>query len=172
MVPISHEDGPDKCCNCIHGPDEYPFFINTEGEKRGTFSITIEPEDCCECAVLEYAFITEEVPGGFFGTQFNDFFEVSINSRGQNQAVLSSYVSNADSMNGLNLGAFNTLNPAATCCYVLNLNVKDRNPGLPIIFFGAVTNAVDPNLQSALCGKVYCADKDGKPVGSNKICQT
>jgi hypothetical protein len=75
-------------------------------------------------------------------------------------------------MNGLNLGAFNALNPAATCCYALNLNVKDRNPGLPITFSGAVANAVDANLQSALCGKVYCADKNGNPVGSKLISQT
>ena len=129
---------------------------------------TIQHDDPCECAVFEYAFITEEVPQGWFGTEFNDFFETSINS-GQSATVLSSYVSNADSVNGLNPGAFNAENPAATCCYVLNLNVKDRNLGLPITFAGAVANAVDPFLQSALCGRVYCADKTGKHVGNKLI---
>lgn len=51
---------------------------------------------------IRYRFITSEVPGGFFGTQFNDYFRVSI--RSQNGGGV---VSETNSMNGLGLGAFN-----------------------------------------------------------------
>ncbi|MBW7886348.1 MAG: hypothetical protein H3C34_27725, partial [Caldilineaceae bacterium] len=50
---------------------------------------------------VRYRFITSEVPGGYFGTKYNDYFSVSIRSQSGG-----GFVSEANSMNGLGLGAF------------------------------------------------------------------
>jgi hypothetical protein len=49
---------------------------------------------------VRYRFVTSEVPGGFFGSQYNDYFRVSIRSKKGGQA------GESNTMNGLGLGAF------------------------------------------------------------------
>lgn len=51
-------------------------------------------------AYIRYRFITAEVPGGYFGTQYNDYFSVTI--RVDNGA----YATVSHSMNELGIGAF------------------------------------------------------------------
>jgi AMOP domain len=54
------------------------------------------------CAVeVRYRFVTSEVPGGYFGSRFNDYFSVSIRSKQAQKSV-----QEANSMNGLGLAAF------------------------------------------------------------------
>jgi hypothetical protein len=49
---------------------------------------------------IKYKFQTNEVPGGFFGTQYNDYFIVTIRSDD------GSYTAYSNSMNALGIGAF------------------------------------------------------------------
>ena len=49
---------------------------------------------------VRYRFVTSEVPGGFFGTEFDDAFTVSVRSDGGGR------ISESASMNSLGLGAF------------------------------------------------------------------
>jgi hypothetical protein len=51
---------------------------------------------------IKYKFQTNEVPGGYFGTQYNDYYIVSIRSN------TGGYASVSHSMNELGLGAFDT----------------------------------------------------------------
>ena len=71
-----------------------------EGEQRVSRTITTEPG---QTAVgVRYRFITSEVPGGYFGSKFNDYFLVSIRSqkggtivyekKGMNELGLASFV--------------------------------------------------------------------------------
>lgn len=50
---------------------------------------------------IRYRFITTEVPGGYFGSQFNDYFRVSLRSQQGGGAQIEQ-----NSMNSLGLGAF------------------------------------------------------------------
>jgi hypothetical protein len=163
-------DGPSSCCASCGSddgvPDDNRFFISTECGTPNTGYVTIQPPMCdnnITCAVLEYSFITTEVPNGFFGTQFNDFFEVSITANADVLPIgIGEYVSATNSISGLDLGAFNDGTPAAsTCCYSLNLNLDNCNAGLPITFGAAVANAGDNFGPSALCGTVYFLDCEG-----------
>lgn len=144
--------------------------MSTDSDVDRNWQFTADPKDLCNvtCAVIEYAFITEEIPGNWFGTQFNDYFELSITADAGHIPIqrLDQAVSTANSIDGLGLGAFNN-NPfaAATCCYVLNLNIDPRNKGLPITFGVSVSNAIDNLFQSAICGRVYFADDAGNILG-------
>jgi hypothetical protein len=71
----------------IHGAQSISRTFQT---KPGTKSVTVR-----------YRFITSEVPGGYFGTEFNDYFSVSVRSQNAGGQIAES-----NSMNGLGLGAF------------------------------------------------------------------
>jgi len=162
---LAPTNGPGKCCDPRQSGH---FYVQTDNAERGTTIITLKPDNDCECAVLEYAFLTEEVPRQWFGTVFNDFFEVSITAGSNRPAQIQEFVSSSDSMNGLGLGAFDiTPDVASTCCYALNLNL-DRNRGLPITFGISVANAGDSIFQSAVCGRVHFIKKDGSECPASK----
>lgn len=63
-----------------------------------------------------FRFVTSEIPGGFFGTQFNDYYSVSIRSQSGGAANV-----NSNSMNALGLGAFDAA--GATGWYEVSLPV-------------------------------------------------
>jgi hypothetical protein len=50
---------------------------------------------------VRYKFVTTEVPGGYFGTQYNDYFNVSIRTQAEGGAGTES-----QTMNGLGLSSF------------------------------------------------------------------
>ncbi|BDA71762.1 hypothetical protein CAL7716_059280 [Calothrix sp. PCC 7716] len=77
------------------------LVLNTSGEGEESISRTFTTEPGTKCITLRYKFVTTEIPGGFFGTQFNDYFSVSIRSLKGGGTVFES-----NSMNGLGLSAF------------------------------------------------------------------
>jgi len=87
--------------NAASQPD-IDLVLNTSGEGEQTISRTFTTEPGTKCVTLQYQFITSEIPGGFFGTEFNDYFSVSIRSLKGGKVV-----SETNSMNGLGLAAFN-----------------------------------------------------------------
>lgn len=72
-----------------------------EGPQSASYTFT-SSEDVC-AVKLRYRFVTSEVPGGFFGSQFNDYFSVSIRAENTGESVFE-----ANSMNGLGLAAFDS----------------------------------------------------------------
>ncbi|MBW4493143.1 MAG: carboxypeptidase-like regulatory domain-containing protein [Oscillatoria princeps RMCB-10] len=77
------------------------LVLGTSGEGEQSISRTFTTKPGTENVTLRYRFITSEVPGGFFGTQYNDYFNVSLRSL---QGGGLEFESN--SMNGLGLGSF------------------------------------------------------------------
>ena len=75
--------------------------LNTAGEGQQSISRTFQIEAGVESVTVRYRFITSEVPGGWFGSEFNDFFNVSIRSAQGGGSVI-----DGNSMNGLGLAAF------------------------------------------------------------------
>ncbi|XOZ34584.1 carboxypeptidase-like regulatory domain-containing protein [Halomonadaceae bacterium KBTZ08] len=75
--------------------------LATQGEGPQQVSRTFEADPGTKSVTVRHRFITTEIPGGFFGTQFNDFFSVDIRTKQGGDSVTES-----KSMNGLGLGAF------------------------------------------------------------------
>lgn len=50
---------------------------------------------------VRYRFVTSEVPGGYFGSRYNDYFSISIRSQNENGTIFESAT-----MNGLGINAF------------------------------------------------------------------
>ena len=67
---------------------------------------------------IRYRFVTEEVPGGYFGSKFNDFFSVSLRSLNRG-----SVATEAGTMNGLGLAAFDENGSTAWRSALLPLSV-------------------------------------------------
>lgn len=74
--------------------------LNTQGEGEQSISRTFKTDPGTTCVTLRYKFITSEVPGGYFGSRYNDYFRVSLRSSRSGNRVES------NSMNGLGLAAF------------------------------------------------------------------
>lgn len=82
--------------------EDQDLLLSTGGTMGvSTVSRTFETDEGVTGVIVRYRFVTSEVPGGFFGSMYNDYFSVSIRSQkgGGN-------VAEASSMNGLGLAAF------------------------------------------------------------------
>ena len=75
--------------------------LTTSGEGPQSTSRTFSIKPGTKNVTVRYRFITSEVPGGYFGTEFNDYFNVSIRSQKGGGAI-----SEGNSMNALGLSAF------------------------------------------------------------------
>ncbi len=78
------------------------IMLGTSGLGERSVSRTFTTSQGTTAVKIRYRFITSEVPGGYFGSQFNDYFRVSLRSQAGGGAV-----SETNSMNGLGLAAFN-----------------------------------------------------------------
>ncbi|WP_157641233.1 hypothetical protein [Longispora albida] len=75
--------------------------LGTGGQGEQSVSRTFQLDEDVTALRIRYRFITTEVPGGYYGSQFNDYFRVSLRTQ-----VGGGASSEANSMNGLGLGAF------------------------------------------------------------------
>jgi len=100
-------------------PDQ-DLVLTTRGEGAQTISRTIHTHDNMAGVSLRYRFVTSEVPGGYFGTKFNDSFSVIIRSKNSGMVIYDS-----NSMNGLGLGAFSPGGVTAWRTLDLPLSVAD-----------------------------------------------
>jgi hypothetical protein len=112
--------------------------LTTSGEGQQSVSRTFEVEPGYESVTVRYRFITTEVPGGYFGTEFNDFYNVSIRS------IQGGSVIEGNSMNGLGLAVFDA--GGATGWYESELPVNKQGDTVQINL--AVANVADGLLDS------------------------
>jgi len=78
------------------------LMLGTSGEGERNLSRTFTTQEGTTGVKIRYRFITSEVPGGYFGTQYNDYFRVSLRSQ-----LGGGSESETNSMNALGLAAFN-----------------------------------------------------------------
>ncbi len=112
--------------------------VGTSGEGLQSVSRTFTVPDGTQSVKVRYRFITSEVPGGYFGSQYNDYFNISI--RSSSGGVISA----GNSMNGLGLAAFDTA--GATNWYVGTLTLAAT--GGTVQVDAGVANVADAALQS------------------------
>jgi Carboxypeptidase regulatory-like domain len=110
------------------------LILNTSGEGQQSISRTFQVEQGYKSVTVRYRFITSEVPGGYFGTQFNDFFNVSIRSAQGGGSVV-----DGNSMNGLGLAAFDA--GGATGWFESELPVNQQGDTIQVDV--AVANVAD-----------------------------
>lgn len=77
------------------------LVLNTTTEGPRSISRTFTSDPGAKSISVRFKFVTSEVPGGFFGSRFNDNYSVSIRS-----LVAGGLIGEQNSMNGLGLGAF------------------------------------------------------------------
>lgn len=100
------------------------LLLHTFGEGAQTISRTFQPqEEDTRFVSVRYRFITSEVPGGYFGSRYNDYFSISI--RGDKTKEIAHEI---NSMNGLGLGAFD-VNGATQWRKVILPRSLDKNTG-------------------------------------------
>jgi hypothetical protein len=75
--------------------------LGTSGEGEQSISRTFTVSPGTTSVTVRYRFVTSEVPGGYFGSKYNDYFRVSIRSQDGG-----GFVGEGNSMNGLGLAAF------------------------------------------------------------------
>jgi hypothetical protein len=79
--------------------EDMDLQISTSGEGRQGVSRTFELSPGTKSVRVRYRFVTSEVPGGYFGTKYNDTFDVAVRSEGDS-------VRDGNSMNALGRGSF------------------------------------------------------------------
>lgn len=114
--------------------------LSTSGEGSQTLSRTFDTKEGTTEVHVRYRFITSEVPGGFFGSEYNDTFSVS--ARALKSGDVKPY---ANSMNGLGLGAFDFASGATKW---FDATVKVNPKGDTVKIDVSVTNVGDGELDS------------------------
>ena len=116
------------------------LMTSGEGPQRITRSFTPQPET--GKITVRYRFVTSEIPGGFFGSEFNDYFSVAI--------IASNGTSEVDSgsMNGLGLAAFNQAS-GATQYRTIEIEIEP-NSGVTVNVDATVANVADGLLDSSV----------------------
>jgi len=103
--------------------------------------------------VVDYAIVSSEVPGGWLGTRFNDYFEISIDCGPQGPPnPIPAYVATSGSINELGPNAFDS--KGATYCYRLSMEIE-KVKGKTCQVGISVADAIDHDLHTAVCAKAY-----------------
>ncbi|BCJ48852.1 hypothetical protein Asp14428_03270 [Actinoplanes sp. NBRC 14428] len=119
---------------------DFDLQLNTAGEGEQRIGRAFKVEPGYRSVVVRYRFVTTEVPGGFFGTKYNDYF--SIDAR----TLAGGTIHAGNSMNGLGLWAFDAA--GATAWYTVEMPVEET--GDEVQFFLGVANVADGLFPSAV----------------------
>ncbi|PWU06516.1 MAG: hypothetical protein C5B51_12110 [Terriglobia bacterium] len=114
--------------------------LRTSGEGPQSISRTFNAAPGTKLVTVRFKFITSEVPGGYFGSRYNDYFNVALRSKSGGTLTADS-----NSMNSLGLSAFTP--DGATVWHVLTLPVLG---GDTVQLDATVTNVGDGLYDSRL----------------------
>jgi hypothetical protein len=114
--------------------------LATAGEGEQSVSRTFTTSTGTTAVVVRYRFITSEVPGGYFGSQYNDYFSVSLRSK-----TGGTIAKESNTMNGLGLGAFN-FSSGATAWRTVTLKTDPKGDVIQLDV--TVANVADGLLDS------------------------
>lgn len=77
------------------------LLLSTSGEGQQNVSRTFTTDKGTSAVKMRYRFVTTEVPGGYFGTKYNDYFKVSLRTQKGDKEE-------ANSMNAMGLASFDS----------------------------------------------------------------
>lgn len=105
---VPHEEAPGPGAPSLETPGTaiaaasgVDLLVGTGPEGPQRVSRTFEVSEGTSEVTVRYRFVTSEVPGGYYGSEFNDYFGVTVRSQGGGGRA-----SESASMNGLGLEAF------------------------------------------------------------------
>jgi AMOP domain len=144
--------------------DLYLSTDPVEGPTSAYYTFT-SSEDACAVEV-RYRFVTSEVPGGYFGSEFNDYFLVLIRTKQAQKSV-----QETNSMNGLGLAAFD-YNSGSTSWRKAILPLKEAFLGSndQIQVDLVVANVGDGQLQSQVIVDFVREVFEGTDDLGNNVC--
>lgn len=114
--------------------------LSTSGEGPQKMSRTFTIKPGTSSVSVRYRFVTSEVPGGYFGSQYNDYFSVTIRSKSGGT------VTESNTMNGLGLAAFDA--NGSTAWKTLKLQTDKQGDEVQVDL--TVANVADGLLDSQL----------------------
>lgn len=114
--------------------------LTTQDQGPQSISRTFPTEPGTKNVAFNFRFITSEVPGGYFGSQYNDYYNITIRSKSGGK------VSDGRTMNDLGLSAFD--DNGATAWRELSLEVNEEGDTVQIDLM--VANVADGALDSSL----------------------
>jgi hypothetical protein len=126
------------------------LVLATPGEGPQTISRTFNVEPGTQEVQVRYKFVTTEVPGGYFGTQYNDYFNISLRTQAEGGAGTES-----QTMNGLGLSSFDAGGSTDWREFTLPVN----EAGDTVQIDATVANVADGLLDSYLVVDVVAKPK-------------
>ncbi len=139
--------GPGANATIVDGADDGAkitnpnFQLSTSGEGPRTASTTFDVPAGQSSVRIRYRFITSEVPGGYFGSQYNDWYSVSLrSSQSGNQG-------DTNTMNGLGLAAFDASGATQWRELTLPVNKKGDKVEATITVANVADGLYDSNVQ-------------------------
>ncbi|HEX8117826.1 MAG TPA: hypothetical protein VF521_11190 [Pyrinomonadaceae bacterium] len=126
------------------------LVLATSGEGPQTISRTVAVEPGTQEVKVRYKFVTTEVPGGYYGTQYNDYFNLSIRTQAEGGAGTES-----QTMNGLGLSSFDAGGATDWREFDLPVNVDGDTVQVDM----TVANVADGYLDSYLVVDVVAKPK-------------
>ncbi|GIG60886.1 hypothetical protein Lfu02_52580 [Longispora fulva] len=114
--------------------------LGTAGQGEQSISRAFQTDPDVVAVKIRFRFVTSEVPGGYFGSQYNDYYRVSIRSQQGGDSTVET-----NSMNGLGLGAFD-YGSGATAWRELKLKVDKKGDTIQVDL--GVANVADGLLDS------------------------
>lgn len=126
------------------------LVLKTQGEGPQTLSRTFQVDPGTQEVKIRYKFVTTEVPGGYFGTRYNDYFNLTFRSQTEQGAG-----SESQTMNGLGISAFDKDGNTQWREFSLPVNVD----GDTVQLDATVANVSDGYLDSQLVMDVVSTPK-------------
>ncbi|MAQ95730.1 MAG: hypothetical protein CMM84_19665 [Rhodothermaceae bacterium] len=118
IVPHEEAPGPGAPGMADAAVSGMDLLVGTGPEGPQRVSRTFEVSEGVSEVTVRYRFVTSEVPGGYYGSEFNDYFGVTARSQGGGGRA-----SESASMNGLGLEAFTS--DGATAWREISLPVNE-----------------------------------------------
>jgi hypothetical protein len=126
------------------------LVLNTHGEGPQTLSRTFQVDPGTQEVKVRYKFVTTEVPGGYYGSRYNDYFNFTLRSQTEQGAA-----SESQTMNGLGIFAFDKDGNTQWREFSLPVNVD----GDTVQLDATVANVADGYLDSQLVMDVVSTPK-------------
>lgn len=135
--------------------------VTTSGEGPSSVSRTFKVKSGTSKVSIRFRFVTSEVPGGYFGSEYNDSYAITVRS-----AQAASVASDSNSMNGLGLVAFSA--GGSTAWRTLSLPVTSTGDTVQVDL--TVTNVGDAQFDSQLVIDYVAEDDFSIAPSSTEVC--
>jgi hypothetical protein len=120
---------------------DYDLVLGTSGEGPQFISRTFTLSSGTSGITVRYKFVTSEVPGGYFGSKYNDYFGIIIRTLSGGGFAIE-----ANSMNGLGLAAFDASGATAWRTVTLPVNIEGDTVQVNVVVANVADGVYDSQV--------------------------